>query len=151
MPLLVYMDIQKAIPFEIIHLNEEGYHLMINSKINNIDVALILDTGASQTAFDTLFIKENILDLAITKAEQISSGLGTNTMESFECVFDMFEIGDLKLIKYKAALLDLSHVNNTYEKLSIAPIQGVLGNDILLKYNALIDYKNKQLWLNCEL
>ncbi len=151
MPLLVYMDIQKAIPFEIIHLNEEGYHLKIRAKINKVDVALILDTGASQTAFDINFVKENIVYLDIIKAEQISSGLGTNTMESFESVFNYFEIGDLTIENYKAALLDLSHVNNTYEKLNIEPIHGVLGNDVLLKYDALIDYKNKQLWLNYEL
>lgn len=147
MPLLVYMDIQKAISFEIIHLNEDGYHLKVQAKINKIDITLILDTGASQTAFDIEFIKENLLNLDIVKAEQISSGLGTNTMESFECMFDFFEIGELKIEHYKAALLDLSHVNNTYKKLNIEPIHGVLGNDILLKFDALIDYKNKQLWL----
>jgi hypothetical protein len=32
--------------------------------------------------------------------------------------------------------------------MNINPIHGVLGNDVLLKYEALIDYKNKQVWLN---
>lgn len=142
------MKIQKAIPFEIISLNEEGYHLMILAFINHTQVRLILDTGASQTAFDTNFISEKMSELEVTKAEQISSGLGTNTMESFECELNTFEIGELKIHHYKAALLDLSHVNHTYQKLNIETIQGVLGNDILLKYDALIDYKNKQIWLN---
>jgi len=142
------MNSQKAIPFEIIHLNEEGYHLKIKSKINGIEVYLIIDTGASQSAFDIHFIKEYLPNLNIEKAAQISSGLGTNTMESYECVLDYIRVGDLKIDDYKAALLDLSHVNQTYEKLNIPSIQGVLGNDILMKYDALIDYKNKQLWLN---
>ncbi len=142
------MKTQKAIPFEIISLNEEGYHLMIIAYINKNQIRLILDTGASQTAFDTNFILDKMSELEVTKAEQISSGLGTNTMESFECELSSFEIGELKINNYKAALLDLSHVNHTYQKLNIETIQGVLGNDILLKYDALIDYKNKQIWLN---
>ncbi len=144
----MFMNSQKAIPFEIIHLNEEGYHLKIKSKINGIEVFLIIDTGASQTAFDINFIHEYLPNLSIQKAAQISSGLGTNSMESFECILDYFRVGDLKIEDYKAALLDLSHVNHTYEKLNIPHIQGVLGNDILMRYNALIDYKNKQLWLD---
>ena len=148
MPFLFYMNSQKPIPFEIIHLNDEGYHLKVKSMINNLSIDLIVDTGASQSAFDFHFIQNNLRELEIIKAEQISSGLGTNTMESYECTLDFFQIGDLKIENYKAALLDLSHVNQTYEKLNIPCIHGVLGNDILLKYNALIDYKNKQLWLS---
>lgn len=142
------MATQKAIPFEILHLNDEGYHLKIMVEFNDVPLSLILDTGASQTAFDTEFIREHFNELRITPAEQISSGLGTNNMESFECVVETFKMGSLTLIHYRAALLDLSHVNSAYKKLNINPIQGVLGNDILLKYDALIDYKNKQLWLN---
>lgn len=142
------MKTQQAIPFEILHLNDEGYHLKIMGSINGVELSLILDTGASQTAFDTEYIRDQFNELVITSAEQISSGLGTNTMESFECIVNSFKIGNLTLSDYKAALLDLSHVNSAYKKLNIDPIHGVLGNDILLKYEALIDYKNKQVWLN---
>lgn len=142
------MKSQKAIPFEIIHLNEQGFHLRMNASVNGKVISLILDSGASQTAFDISYVQEFHSELDVNLAEQISSGLGTNTMESFECVFDVFVIGDLKLKNYKAALLDLSHVNHAYHKLNIEPIQGVLGNDVLMKHNALIDYKNKQIWLS---
>jgi predicted aspartyl protease len=142
------MSTQQAIPFEILHLNDEGYHLKIVASINDVQLSLILDTGASQTAFDTDYIRDHFDELSITPGEQISAGLGTNTMESFECIVDTFKMGNLTLRNYKAALLDLSHVNSAYKKLNINPIQGVLGNDILLKYEALIDYKNKQVWLS---
>jgi predicted aspartyl protease len=45
------MSTQQAIPFEILHLNDEGYHLKIVASINDVQLSLILDTGASQTAF----------------------------------------------------------------------------------------------------
>ena len=63
MPFLFYMNSQKSIPFEIIHLNDEGYHLKIKSIINNISIDLIVDTGASQSAFDIHFIQDNLSEL----------------------------------------------------------------------------------------
>jgi hypothetical protein len=51
------MATQQAIPFEILHLNDEGYHLKIMASINDVQLSLILDTGASQTAFDTDYIR----------------------------------------------------------------------------------------------
>lgn len=142
------MKAQKSIPFEIIHLNEEGYHLRIAAKINSKEVSLILDSGASQTAIDQNFIKKEYQELEILEAEQVSSGIGTHSMESFECIFNLFSIGDLQIENYKASLIDLSHVNHTYHRLNLIPIHGVLGNDILLKYDAIIDYKNKQVLMS---
>jgi predicted aspartyl protease len=139
--------IKKAIPFEIVYLNEEGYHLKIAVLVNNQKCSMLLDTGASQTAFDRKLLQDIIGAEAIVPSEQISTGLGTQSMESFSAVLPEFEIGDIKITSYKAAVLDLGHVNQTYEKIMLDPIHGVLGNDILLPYNALIDYRNLQLWL----
>lgn len=141
------MQNHKAIPFEIIHLNDQGYHLKIKARINGTEASFILDTGASQTAFDLHFVKLIIPENKIEVTEQVSSGLGTNNMLSYEVLIDSFQIGEHNFENYNVAVLDLSHVNNTYQKLGIDDIHGVLGNDILYKFKALIDYKNLQLWL----
>ena len=57
------------------------------------------------------------------------------------------KIGDLEISDYKTILLDLSHVNNSYEQIGLKQVDGVLGSDILLKYNAVIDYEKKILKL----
>jgi len=68
-------------------------------------------------------------------------------MESKKVIIDKIQIGEIKIANYNAAVLDLSHVNESYEKLGIEPIDGVLGSDILCDYNAVIDYEKKELSL----
>ena len=56
-------------------------------------------------------------------------------------------LGKLEIADYYATILDLMHVNQSYEKLDLAPIDGVIGGDILTDYNAVIDYKKMELIL----
>lgn len=142
---------QKAIPFQIIDLDSEGYHLKIIGQINNHSANIILDTGASKTAFDQTFITALIGANALEKHEKLSSGLGTNSMECYEAELSELRMGDFTLNNYRIAVLDLSNVNLAYEKLGLGKIHGILGNDILFKNSALIDYGNKQLWLKNNL
>ena len=44
-------------------------------------------------------------------------------------------------------LLDLTHVNVSYEKLDLPAIDGVLGSDLMMEYKAVIDYQKKELTL----
>ena len=57
------------------------------------------------------------------------------------------KIGELLIENYDVVLLDLSHVNHSYEQANLKTIDGVLGSDILLQYNAIIDYEKKILKL----
>ncbi|HLC83538.1 MAG TPA: hypothetical protein VJI69_06890, partial [Bacteroidia bacterium] len=75
----------------------------------------------------------------------LSSGLGTNTMQSEQVTVKKIKIGELEIENYKTILLDLSHVNQSYEQIGLKPVDGVLGSDILLKFNAVIDYEKKIL------
>lgn len=142
------MKTQKAIPFEIINLDDDGYHLMVKGKVNGHDCNLILDTGASKTALDKGFVSDVIGKEELKKVEKLSSGLGTNEMEIHEIIVKAFHIDSHIFHNYEVAVIELTHVNFAYEKMNLEKIQGIIGNDILVKYHALIDYKNKQLWLN---
>ncbi|MBI2281436.1 MAG: clan AA aspartic protease, partial [Bacteroidetes bacterium] len=56
-------------------------------------------------------------------------------------------LNDLTLNHYEATLLNLHHVNESYQKIGLASIDGILGGDILTDYKAVIDYKNATLIL----
>ncbi|MGB0887567.1 MAG: retropepsin-like aspartic protease [Vicingaceae bacterium] len=136
-----------TIPIEIFPIEDDGYHLKVTILINGITANLILDTGASRTVFDETRIACFVAQENIEAHDRLSTGLGTNTMESKKVILDKIAVGAIKITNYQAAVLDLSHVNQSYEKLDIQAVDGVLGSDILVGYNAVIDYEQKELRL----
>ncbi|MDQ3048314.1 MAG: aspartyl protease family protein [Bacteroidota bacterium] len=135
------------IPFKVLDIAGEGYHLMLKIYINRKVANVIIDTGASKTVFDKTRIEKFVSDKNFDAQEKLSSGLGTNTMQSHSTTIKKMKIGDVEISDYKAVLLDLSHVNNSYGTVGLAPVEGVLGSDILLQFNAVIDYEKKVLKL----
>jgi hypothetical protein len=134
-----------SVPLQIIDLHGDGFHPLVNVMIHGKQFALVLDTGASKTAFDhdTLNQFEDII--AIISSDRLSTGLGTNNMTSFTAIINNIRIGDLSLPEFEVAVLDLSSINIAYRHLNHPEVLGVLGGDILMKYKAVIDYGKKVL------
>lgn len=124
-----------------------GYHLGLKVNLNGKNAFLLLDTGASRTVFDKNQI-EQYNTSQIELLDEKSTGLGTSSMDIHTTEVSTLEIGTKKIENITLALIDLSHVNETYEKLGFKKIQGVLGSDVLYKYNAVIDYGKLELTLN---
>lgn len=137
------------IPVKVIELETKSYHLFIEGLINNKSVNLLVDTGASKTVFDINRISNYVRKRkkSFESFEKQTTGLGTNTMESHYTTVKKFSIGKLEIINFKAILLDLAHVNKSYQLINQRPIDGVFGSDLLMKYNAVIDYKKRILKL----
>ena len=140
-----------VIPLSLFEIEEDGYHLFIEAKVNGKVVRLLVDTGASKTVFDKSRII-NLLNLNEKEPDfdtspHLSTGLGTNTMESHLITIDSFKIGDLVIQDFEAVVLDINHVNMSYDLLGHTGIDGVLGSDLLKIYDAVIYYKKKILKL----
>jgi len=135
------------IPFKVLDISGEGFHLLIKILINKKVAKVIIDTGASKTVFDKKRIKKYVGKKTFEKHDSLSTGLGTNTMTSELVSVKKIKIGELEIVNYKTILLDLSHVNHSYEQIKLKPVDGVLGSDLLLKYSAVIDYEKKILKL----
>jgi hypothetical protein len=136
-----------TIPFKILNIDGEGFHLLIKIYINRKVAKIIIDTGASKTVFDKTRIEKFVIERNFDVHEKMSSGLGTNTMQSQTTSIRKIKVGEIEILDYKAVLLDLSHVNQSYKQIGLAPVDGVLGSDILLQYRAVIDYEKKILKL----
>jgi hypothetical protein len=133
------------LPFTVLPIDDVGYHIVIDAKINGKPVRLIVDTGASKTAFDLESLERLGEETELEANEELSAGLGTTSMQSYFLGIDLFELGDLKVEDYLAVALDLSNINVTYEQLGLEPIDGVLGGDLLMDYKAIVDYKKSCL------
>ena len=140
-----------TIPFKILNIDNEGFHLLMKLSINRKVAKIIIDTGASKTVFDKSRIERFVTARNFDIHEKMSSGLGTNTMQSQTTVLKKITIGKLEISDYKAVLLDLSHVNQSYEQIGLSAVDGVLGSDILNQYHAIIDYEKKILKLKFPL
>jgi len=80
----------------------------------------------------------------------LTPGLGTNDMQSFTTSILDFYVGKFHIPILEVAVLDLSAINIAYQNLEIAPVLGVLGGDILMEYQAIINYPERKLVLKTQ-
>ena len=131
----------------VVSLQEEGYHLFIENTIGEHPVRLLIDTGASKTVIDRSFLLDKYPNLKLEAHDQLTTGVGTNTIQSEFTEIPDLKLGPLHIPNYKVAVLDLKHVNETYHMINLPPIHGVLGCDLLIEYKAVINLKKKYLRL----
>ena len=137
------------IPFEVISLQADGFHIITEVEIFEKKFKMVIDTGASKTVLD----KETLLNSGINEEEFLitdilSTGLGTNNMQSFMITIPLMKLSDWSTRNFTAAVLDLSSINFAYSQIGLDPVIGVLGGDILQLFGAKIDYKKNTLTLN---
>ncbi|MBB5396029.1 aspartyl protease family protein [Mucilaginibacter sp. AK015] len=135
------------VPLNIIDLHGDGFHPVLDITLFNTPFKVVLDTGASRTAFDHQLLRQANQAAPIIASERLSTGLGTNTMESATALIENIWIGDLLIPELEVAVLDLSTINIAYRELGHPEVLGVLGSDVLMRYSAVIDFGKKRLLL----
>lgn len=137
------------IPLEILTIENDGFHIIIDVELLQKKFRMVLDTGASKTVLDKqLLFDSGLTEDELLKSNILSTGLGTNEMQSHTLVLDTFRINEWNIQNLTVAVLDLSTINYAYRQMDFEPVIGVLGGDILYNYGAIIDYKKKTLRLN---
>jgi len=135
------------IDLDLVPIEDDGFHMMVNGKINGTNIRLLIDTGASKSVFDKNRISAILGNSDFESMEQLSTGLGTNTMQSEMVDIKSFSIGNIEIKESPIVILDLSHVNESYDMIGDRGIDGVLGSDFLQYHNAVIYYKKPRLKL----
>jgi predicted aspartyl protease len=131
---------------KIISIKGDGYHCIINCKINkSFKSRMLLDTGASRTILDLNLINELGLENQLKETEEKATGLGTNSMQGHRMILPELKIGKLILKNIEIGILDLSIVNSSYNMIGLPPIHGALGGELLKKLKAVISYKDKTI------
>ncbi|HEY5327002.1 MAG TPA: aspartyl protease family protein [Mucilaginibacter sp.] len=141
------MEDRIIVPLQIIDLQEDGFHPLVNISVFGKPFTLVVDTGASKTAFDQTMLLQAHQQAVVILSDQLSTGLGTNTMASSTAIVNDMYIGSLLIDEFEVAVLNLSTINIAYRQLGHPEVLGVLGGDILMKYKAVINYGKKRLLL----
>ena len=131
----------KKIPFRI----SKTKHLIIKAKINGIEGRFILDTGASNSCVALEY--ENHFNIASSDSETTAAGAGAVGMKTKISFANMLQISRWKNKNFSIVILDLSHVNKALQNYKVKPVNGIIGADLLITNQAIIDYANKILYL----
>lgn len=137
-------------------LTEKGYHriklkltgtnhLELPAKINDISGIFLLDTGASSSCVG--FDMAEYFQLFAEDSDIKAAGAGATNMLTQVSVKNKLEIEQWKMKNLNLVLFDLKHVNQALTEHKADRVHGILGADVLKKGKAVIDYKNKCLYL----
>ena len=135
------------VPLRKIKIDVIGCHLLVKATVNKKNIWLVLDTGASQTILDYHLAEEFSNDKPRHVKAAVSTGVGGESLKTHFIIVDRFAVGQAVWHDRLLVLLEMHHINNSYEKMGKQKIQGILGGDFLNLFQAIIDYKNKQLIL----
>ena len=135
------------VPIQLLDIEGEGFHIMVKGMIHGKEAHFLIDTGASRSVFDPNTIATFIENPFFVKKEGITAGVGSTDLESATFRIDNFSIGEVKIIDYEAVALDLENIHETYGKLFLPRIDGIIGGDLLKSHKAVINYRSKTLRL----
>jgi hypothetical protein len=134
-----------TIPLHLIDIEGNGFHITCDAMLNGKPLRMLIDTGASKTVFDKTRFQMHMGEEELQASEDLTTGIGTSSMQSELASINNFEVGKLVMPEWDVVVLDMQHVNMSYETIGLEPIDGVLGGDFLKQYKAAIYYGKKQM------
>ena len=124
-------------------------HLVTNSLVNGVSAKLIIDTGASNSCIDSNSVEkfsvqiENYEDQASSATEKIKNMYISNG--------NSIDIVGFSIENSKLFVFDMDHINETLKENESIKIHGIIGNDIMNKYEAIISFSEKKIYLKLDL
>lgn len=135
------------VSLQLLDIEREGFHIMVEGTIHGKEASFLVDTGASRSVFDPKTIATFIDDPTFEKKEGITAGVGSSDLESATFQIGLLTIGDMEIRDYEAVALDLENIHEMYAKLGLPHIDGIIGGDLLRRHKAIINYKAKKMRL----
>lgn len=137
----------QTVPLQIESILGDGYHVFIQANIGRKKARLLLDTGASKTVLSLEFANKYLKSQKRKTNEEQATGLGSNSIQNEVGMIRTIKIGHCTIPNLTVAILDLSHVNETYRRIELPAVDGVLGSDVLMQTKAIIDYAKSRMSL----
>ncbi len=124
---------------------EKTAHLTIQAELNGLPARFIVDTGASASCIDLAALAS--YGLRLNQVKHQGGGVGSASMQVTAIRRTSLILNGLDCSALRLYALDLSHVNLGLQAAKVEAVVGIIGADLLRKYQALIDYQRKILLL----
>ena len=134
-PIVTFTAHAQSVAFELFR----GNRMIVPATLNNHQTEVLLDTGASVTTIDTSYARS----IGLPHGQRIA-GRGAGGTVDAELVSGLsLEVGDVRLDKLNAGVLDLSGISRAIGR----PIHVVLGRDFFNSAVVSIDWAAGKLWV----
>ena len=120
-------------------------HLIIFCSVNGIKSQFLIDSGASNSCINYLCSKK--FNLILNRYNERASSATNEIKEMYYSKKNILKIGELIHKKFEVILFDMSQINASLSEKNIQNIDGIIGGDVLIEFNAVINYKKKELIL----
>lgn len=120
-------------------------HLEVKAQINGIEGTFILDTGASNSCVGQEDV--DYFNLFAEDSDVRAAGAGATNMLTQVSTNNSVQIGGWSKKKIDLVLFSLKHINKALIDHDAEVVHGIIGADILEKGKAVIDYRQKCLYL----
>lgn len=120
-------------------------HFVVDGSAGGTSFALIVDTGATHTILDRQRARR--FRLALREERGRATGLGGADQAVATAVLREVTLGPLHLDSLPVSVLDLAHVNQTLRGAGAGVVDGIIGADLLMRGQAVIDYATTRLYL----
>ncbi|WP_158238398.1 MULTISPECIES: retropepsin-like aspartic protease [Luteimonas] len=133
--------------YQAVRMTRHGdAHLTIDVRVNDVPGTFILDTGAGRTVIDRAAQSRFDDGRRVTSGGQ-ATGAGGGNLAIGTLPRSRLRIGDYRDDAFTVHFLALDHVNAAFARRGEAPVDGVVGADVLERAGAVIDYPNLRLYL----
>jgi predicted aspartyl protease len=137
---------QESLKIKMLKLGEDGFHLMCNVKISGKKVRALIDTGASKSVISAA-LSELLPHLESVKVQDAqTTGISPGQLDANFVLLDKVKFGPVKIKNLAVAVMDMTHIMETYKEAGLDSFDMIIGGDILKSTKATIDYKNKKVW-----
>ena len=136
-----------TIPLQLVELEDDNYHILVETTFKNSESGKwAIDTGASKTVFD-INQRPHYRFSDLNNVEIKSAGLSEEQIDTRSGFISEMKMGELKLVDWPVAIIDLQYVNKLYSQFTNEVIFGLLGSDFLVQHKAIIDFKKLEIRL----
>jgi len=128
-----------SIPFKILSTN----HIIVDAAVNDVNGKFLIDTGASNSCID--LNKSQKFKLNFEKSDEQATSATDEIKDTYISKKNLLLIDKYYINDFDVILFNMKHVIKSLLDKDEIEIDGIIGADILIKYNCCIDYRENKL------